>query len=169
MKGIPTERIKAKLKLSHLLCILVKIAYVHTSDCWSFREDFFPSFSFFSHTLHTEFSFPSLHSSQSSSPLLLSSRFTPPLFLLFFFLRTNLPRISTQQEIKSYNKTWRKLSYQNCMRQPSRRKGVTRGGKSQRHSTPTVRSPTKISSYTTMHICRGPSSYPHTVQILHQH
>lgn len=42
--------------------------------------------------------------------------------------RTGFPGISTKHDITSYNKTGHKFSYQNWMRQPCRRKSISRAG-----------------------------------------
>lgn len=87
MKGIPTERIKAKLKLPHLLYTLVRIAYVHTSDCWTFGEDFF--FPFHSSLIHY---IPNSVFPLSTLPSLPLHFFSPPDSLLHYFFKNMSPR-----------------------------------------------------------------------------
>lgn len=70
------------------------------------------------------------------------------LFLHFSSERSGLPRISTKHEITSYNKTSQKRSYQDWMRQGSRRIRISKASKRGRDSfIPFVRGPTRTPSY----------------------
>lgn len=108
---------------------------------------------FFSHTLHSSLSFPSLHFFHLPSPL-------------GSFLFHCLLEVPTKDGITSYNKTRHKLSYLGWMKQCSRKKRSQVQAKVRdTHPTPADGSPTRIEWYTTIGIYREPGSDPFRVGV----
>lgn len=122
-------------------CYLFYLFYFATPCIYFLGNVFFLYSSLIQYTL-TENSPPS---TPTVSTTLLQARFTSHPFP--FRKKAGLPGMSNKHSLTEYNKTWQKLSNQDCVRQSSRRNGFIRAGTRIRGTpSPTDRSPTKTSS-----------------------